>query len=908
MLEVFTFGGGDYIVNVLNAVSAWTGSGGWRAMIRVVLVIGFIYALLTVAFSLNWKLLFNWFLGATAMFGCLIVPTTTVQVTDRFNPSLAPSTVGDVPVGLALVAHLSSLAGDYLTRTAETVFVMPNSLKMTESGIIYGVRLYDRTQNFMIRDPRVRVNLSNYYENCLFYDFMLGRKSVDDVVHSPDMLAAIGPGAVSRAMPYLKLDLSAEIVTCQEAYNRLSGADIPGETLEQLQQEANKAFPGLTPALALAQLRADIPETIAFMHDGVAQNAEVVFRQRALTDVFLEARANFGDAMGDSFARQRAEAQVKNTYTSIAEQAMTWVPLLHIVLTAVFYAMFPVIFPLFLLPSTGVTALRGYMTGFFYLAAWGPLYVVLHMFVMFRNADALSAVAPDGITAAGMAGIDAVNVESATIAGSMMMAVPFIAAYMARGAMGIAGQATSMLAPAQGAAEAAATEQTTGNYSYGNVNTLNETTQMTQARQWKTAATQFVGSPQTGFRHDNGAVTTAMASGALVTDTSPASSRLFVDASTFKAMTSDRQERLENNWSRQEQLRNSISARTSLLDSLRRATTSGSRTENGATTTSGVREAGSEYDRSGTSSGTQTNVSSRNSQTDSNSRSTRDTSTGYADVQGTSKLGVGVGDYAGVSGRATVGSRRDFADSIENRQSTEGSRSSENSASLGTSAEQGQSAETTYSSQTDQFSRSSNYTDSSVTVEQVQQQIQEDQRELSRLESEAETLSQSQVINEGEGLRLSQGMSQIVRSRYYETAQRLGLDVVPPVNAVDMTPSEARDYNQIVMAIVKDYRDEQFGRIKESMPTPESMGGQLQRPADFNPRAASSQGMPSRGVSGGTPSTTADQPSSDVRSNIDRIRASAREDDRRNRQSVGAGMAGLQRSQARYRRQGEEDD
>ena len=28
MLEVFTVGGGDYLVNTFNAIAAWTGSGG----------------------------------------------------------------------------------------------------------------------------------------------------------------------------------------------------------------------------------------------------------------------------------------------------------------------------------------------------------------------------------------------------------------------------------------------------------------------------------------------------------------------------------------------------------------------------------------------------------------------------------------------------------------------------------------------------------------------------------------------------------------------------------------------------------------------------------------------------------------------------------------------------------------
>ncbi|WP_421020901.1 conjugal transfer protein TraG N-terminal domain-containing protein, partial [Klebsiella pneumoniae] len=75
-----------------------------------------------------------------------------------------------------------------------------------------------------------------------------------------------------------------------------------------------------------------------------------------------------------------------------------WVPILNIVLTVVFFAMFPVIFPLFLMPQTGLTTLKGYAMGFFYLAAWGPLYVILHMICMTRAEAAAAGVASGGVT------------------------------------------------------------------------------------------------------------------------------------------------------------------------------------------------------------------------------------------------------------------------------------------------------------------------------------------------------------------------------------------------------------------------------------------------------------------------------------------------------------------------------
>ena len=87
MVEIFTTGGGEYIVNVLNAVAAWTGAGGYKSLIQVALVMGFALAVIVVAFNQDWRAWLNWFLGATLIYMCLMVPRMDVQVTDRVNPS-----------------------------------------------------------------------------------------------------------------------------------------------------------------------------------------------------------------------------------------------------------------------------------------------------------------------------------------------------------------------------------------------------------------------------------------------------------------------------------------------------------------------------------------------------------------------------------------------------------------------------------------------------------------------------------------------------------------------------------------------------------------------------------------------------------------------------------------------------
>ena len=52
MIEIFTVGGGEYIVNVLNAVASWTGAGGYKSLIQVTMVMGLALAVIVLAFNL----------------------------------------------------------------------------------------------------------------------------------------------------------------------------------------------------------------------------------------------------------------------------------------------------------------------------------------------------------------------------------------------------------------------------------------------------------------------------------------------------------------------------------------------------------------------------------------------------------------------------------------------------------------------------------------------------------------------------------------------------------------------------------------------------------------------------------------------------------------------------------------
>ena len=492
MIEIFTVGGGDYLVNVFQAVAAWTGNGGYKSLIQVVLVMGLGLSALTLAFNQDWRAWINWFLGATLIYSCLMVPRLDVHVTDRLNPGLAPANVSNVPLGLALMASFTSQVGDYLTGSAEVVFGLPGDLNYSKNGMIYGARLYDATRSLRISDPEFAANLDEHFRQCVFYDILLGRYSMKELAETSDIWATIAPGSQARAQRFLTRDpssgqVTSSIVTCREAYSALNGQwagliDGMGTVF------GRQLYPNQTAALAKAKLFADLPIAYQYLA-GVSSNATDIFKQTLTINAMSQAMHSMSGSSGagnvDVYAQTRADIQTERAYGSIASNAMKWVPLLNVVLTVLFYALFPVLFPLFLMPRSGPYALKGYLTGFFYLAAWGPLYVILHMVMMFKGAaEVAGASSGSGLTLASFTGMTEANDDIGLLAGYLVASIPFLAGGIARGAMAISSQATSYLNPSQNAAEEAAREASTGNIALGNSSFDNQTVQTRQHDQW----------------------------------------------------------------------------------------------------------------------------------------------------------------------------------------------------------------------------------------------------------------------------------------------------------------------------------------------------------------------------------------------------------------------------------------
>jgi conjugal transfer mating pair stabilization protein TraG len=836
MLEVFTVGGGEYLVNTFNAVAAWTGAGGFRSLIRVVMVMGLIFALTVTAFNLDWRAWFRWFVQATLIYSCLMVPTVDVKVTDRINPGLAPATIANVPLGLGVMASFTSQVSDWFTRQAETVFVMPNSLQFSNGGIVYGARLWDKVRSFEIKDPVFRANLDAHLKQCVFFDILYGNLSMRTLSEAPDLWAAIGANpAVNRAQKYMREaggSVDIEYLTCRDAYAELSQswntyltANVP--------KFARTFYPKLGEAAANARLANDIPVVSQLFH-GTASSAHDVLRQKSLVEAFAAAQLDFGNDEADGFALERADTQARNSMTSVAQQAMVWVPVLNIVLTLVFYAMFPVIFPLFLFPRTGIPTLKGYLAGFFYLAAWGPIYVLLHMFVMDRVASEMAAAAPGGLSLAGWGGIQAVNQDTATLAGFLMMSVPVLAAMLARGAVAASNSAASFLQPAQGGGEAAALERTTGNYAYGDVSFSNFNGNNRQTNQWNEAGNYFAGAVRAVFRRNDGVSYSEFGNGRSVIDSSGGMSQLPFKPTMTSGYASDLRMQGQNYLNEADRIENGTSTSWSAIKSSFRSATVTNSSSTGNRSESGKQSAFNKDHRAYSGTEGAVGVSERTSTNDglrisegnsvSNTFTAADTKGVSGNVTGNLKFGTPLGEIIGseasVSASASAFARRENSD-ISSRTSNRGlekftTRATDKSEDNSGRYSEGSTDSTTSSSGT--FMRDSGYSDSTQTksdasgTEARTSEADERRMAASRYREIGNRLVSEASYAENHGFQMSSDMSNLVQMRYEDMRRERPELHLPDLASPNLSLQEMQRRDQGVTAVMADLMADLRGR------------------------------------------------------------------------------------------------
>jgi conjugal transfer mating pair stabilization protein TraG len=482
-LPVVTFGGGEDYRDVFVAVALMTGTGAMASLVRVGLLLGLVWGLLRMMGDLKPGRVLRWFLFAAMTYGCVFVPKVQVRIVDRFNPALTGALVANVPLGVAFAESLASKVGARMIDMTETAFGDPLDLEYSQTGMIYGAKFMESATRARYQDQTYEENLEAFFRNCVFYDVNDNLYTIDSLAKTNDLWAFLSDAAhapnPARSTPFILGDgpAQATTLTCDKAFQSLqlnaqAEAKLSLETVER----------GLNPGMADADLATKGLGVLGAMlgaSNAASTDALTTMTQVLTLNALQNAAANnpTGTGAGSALAQAQADVQTENTGALLAHVGESSIVTLKIVIDLLFVGMFPILFPLFLLPQVGLKALQSYWLGFAYLQVWGPMYVIVHKIIMTAAEAQMGAVAnlpgnPNGpgFSLLTLSGVDNVNAGIQTVASMMIIMIPVIAGALTKGAMAVGSQGEALLQPFRSGAESAAAAQATGNWSYGATN------------------------------------------------------------------------------------------------------------------------------------------------------------------------------------------------------------------------------------------------------------------------------------------------------------------------------------------------------------------------------------------------------------------------------------------------------
>lgn len=578
MIEVYTIYGGDMWRQTLNGVVTILGTSTFDTLLRIVGTFSVLGVVFTFIKTRDPRVFLHWLAIFMLITSVLLVPKRSVQIIDITDPA-GVYEVDNVPVGLAVIAGLSTSTGFGIAKLYEYSLSRPDSLTYTKSGMLFGSLIVAQTLDFRTQNPQLAGMLTDYVENCVIGDILLnGKYSINQLLNSTDPLTLITSNPSPLRGIYQTTSNGREFVTCQQAaatMRTLMGADVTigGASWHAM---ATRIFGSKINADAL--LGNAMNESYGFFYAG-GLSASQIMRNNVTNAAIRDGWKGFA-------ARSSDTANLVNlaTESSLTKQRLSWsaggaiaartLPMFQSMMMLILIALFPLVIALALTNHAmfGVNTLKLYVGGFLYFQMWPVMFAILNSMANFYLQS------KTGGTALVLANNDLVALQhsdAANIAGYLSMSIPILSFYLTRGASSIASQVVGgVMSSAAFSSSGQASTTADGNWSFNNMSMDN-----VNANKFDTNMSQRMGAQS--YQLGNGAMHTQTADGHNVYDTTQAISNLPVSMRLSSLASSGFQEQ-----SRQAQQ----SAQTA-LDGYNHSVTSGFQQLNQLTKQSGNSDA-----------------------------------------------------------------------------------------------------------------------------------------------------------------------------------------------------------------------------------------------------------------------------------------------------------------------------
>lgn len=462
MSEIITYGGGEMLVQVFNAIAMLV-NGKTGTIFRPLMFIGGTVGALWAFSKAFWDssfdgLVLKWLIPMMVLVGTCLIPTSKVHITDPVAGTPAHSwSVDNVPFGLARVAEITSSIGYSLTSWIEFAFKTPDHQQYNKTGMIFGAENLLEMSHYAITDECLSRNMRDFVHNCVTFDILFGKYSMDDLKRSTNMWDLIKANT-SNVRMFTKCEpgkTRCSLVSCRQGANELHlllKAHIEGLAKHHVFQHLHNFYTQLT---------------------GMAAEAATAISQQVMMHTMIDAieRKCDSSGLGTNFAVRRAYMQQRHTYEVVGALAAKALVVMRNILEALLYAAFIFILPVALMPM-GFRVFFKWIWLLVWIQLWPPLYAILNCGIMVASkTNAAHILGIDkGLTMMTSTGLNNLALDMQTYAAYASLSVPLIAYAILQGGISSFVQLSSSLSGvSQSVGGTAAQEQTTGNYSYGQV-------------------------------------------------------------------------------------------------------------------------------------------------------------------------------------------------------------------------------------------------------------------------------------------------------------------------------------------------------------------------------------------------------------------------------------------------------
>jgi len=225
--EIFTWGYGELIKNILEAIRALVDNNGLGAVFKAAVGIAFLAFAFKKATdgrsNIAWEFGKFMVLATTVWYLFLNAPNDAKHryiITDRTTG--AQYVVEQVPTGIGEPLSLISNLEDKIAAAMEREFSLPNSITYRNSGFGFPLQAQSIMPELKTADIYFTLTLKDFLENCTLYEIQDGTKDVKTLLSANDLLAALDPEGDTRLTKvYSAASPDGEVMQCKDAYPKI---------------------------------------------------------------------------------------------------------------------------------------------------------------------------------------------------------------------------------------------------------------------------------------------------------------------------------------------------------------------------------------------------------------------------------------------------------------------------------------------------------------------------------------------------------------------------------------------------------------------------------------------------------------------------------------------------------------